>query len=109
MKQAFIRFLNLKQTLTITPKELDATAVQLLEVCASKSHTGKRLTVTDAMKLQTIASPATIHRKLTQLIDADYLSLEYEGRNRRTKYLTPTQKSNDYFTKLGELFIQSSI
>ena len=108
MKNAFIRFLNLKHTMEVSPAELDSTALQLLEICELRDHIGKRLTVTDAMKLDKVASPATIHRKLIQLVDAEYLSLEYEGQNRRTKYLTPTGKSHEYFTKLGEFISQSS-
>jgi len=101
VKNIFIRFLNLREAMKIDPAELDLSALKLLEVCAVKCSSGQRLTVTEAMQLNKIASAATIHRKLNQLIDAGYLSLEYEGQNRRTKYLTPTAKSNEYFTKLG--------
>jgi DNA-binding MarR family transcriptional regulator len=109
MKDAFIRFLNLKNALKVDPADLDLTALRLLEICEMHSHTGQRLTVTQAMCLTQVASPATIHRKLTDLLEAGYLSFEYDGKNRRTKYLTPTSKSHDYFTKLGSVLKQSSL
>lgn len=87
----------------IDPEELDLSALKLLELCEVKCSSGQRITVTEAMQLHEIASPATIHRKLNLLIDAGYLSLEYQGQNRRTKYLTPTAKSDEYFTKLGAM------
>ena len=108
MKEAFIRFLNLKNTLQVEPADLDLTALKLLEICEMSSHSGQRLTVTQAMSLIHVASPATIHRKLTQLLENGYLSFEYATNNRRTKYLTPTSKSHDYFTKLGSVLKQSS-
>lgn len=108
MKNAFIRFLNLRQTLQIDPAELDLTSIKLLEICEVRHDSGNRLTVTEAMKLQQVASPATIHRKVTNLIDAGYLTLEFEGTNRRTKYLTPTSKSSNYFAELGALLKKSN-
>lgn len=108
MKATFIRFLNLKHTMEVEPSDLDLTSIKLLEICELKSYKNQRLSVSAAMNLKSISSPATIHRKLNQLIDAGYLTLEYEGKNKRTKFLTPTQKSHDYFTKLGKLITLSS-
>lgn len=108
MKATFIRFLNLKHTMEIDPIELDLTAIKLLEMCELSSSSKQRLTVSDAMKMKSISSPATIHRKLNKLIDAGYLTLEFEGKNRRTKFLTPTKKSHDYFSKFGKLISLSA-
>lgn len=108
MKEAFIRFLNLKNTLAIEADGLDLTSMQLLEICMVRSDAGQRLTITEAMGLTHVASPGTIHRKLFQLLDAGYVTFEYESNNRRTKYLTPTEKSNEYFAKLGYLLLQSA-
>ncbi len=108
MKDAFIRFLNLKNMLRVEPKDLDLTALKLLEICEMRNDSGKRITVTQAMSLTQVASPATIHKKLIDLLEAGYLSFEFDGKNRRTKYLTPTAKSHDYFTKLGSVLKQSS-
>ncbi len=103
MKNAFIRFLNLKHAAEINTEELDLTSLHLLEVCMLRCHFGNCMTVTEAMQLNKIASPATIHRKLNHLVELQYLTLEFEGKNRRTKYLTPTSKSHEYFSKMGDL------
>ena len=108
MKEAFIRFLYLKNTLAIEADGLDLTSMQLLEICMVRSDAGQRLTITEAMGLTRVASPATIHRKLLQLLDSGYVTFEFENNNRRTKYLTPTAKSNEYFAKLGSLLLQSA-
>jgi DNA-binding MarR family transcriptional regulator len=34
-----------------------------------------------------IASPATLHRKLDELLELGLIQHEHEGKNRRTKYL----------------------
>ena len=55
-----------------------------------------------------IASPATIHRKLDQLREAGMVDSHYEGSNRRTKYLKPTEKAQMYFSTVGGLMQQAS-
>ena len=108
MKKTFIRFLNLKNTLAIDTNELDLTSMKLLEICVMRSDAGQRLTITEAMGLTHVASPATIHRKLLQLLDSGYVTFEFESNNRRTKYLTPTAKCDEYFSKLGSMLLQSA-
>ena len=55
------------------------------------------------MALNAIASPATIHRKLDQLRELGMIDTVFEGKNRRTKYLVPTQAADAYFDKLGKV------
>lgn len=81
--------------------KVDITAQRLLEiisVCARH----EALTVTECMELQELASPATLHRKLDDLREAGLIFQQYEGNNRRTKYLYPTQKALNHFSKLSE-------
>ena len=66
------------------------------------------MTVTQAMTFVHMASPATLHRKLKQLIAAGLISTQCEANNRRTKFLVPTPKANAYFDKVGELMLQLS-
>lgn len=47
------------------------------------------------MMLNEIASPATMYRKLTNLLDARLIEKVFEGKNRRTKYLAPTHKQTN--------------
>ena len=82
---------------------MDLDAKKLLEVIAVRYAQKQALTVTDAMALNTIASPATIHRKLDQLRELGMIDTVFEGKNRRTKYLVPTQAAHDYFEDISQV------
>ena len=102
-KQIYMRFLNLIHALDgdANAPHMDLDAKKLLEVVSVRHDLGKPLTVTDAMALGQIASPATIHRKLDQLRELGMIDTVFEGKNRRTKYLVPTQAAQDYFDAVG--------
>ena len=108
-KQIYLRFLNLIHALDgqANAAVLDLDAKKLLEVIAVRHAAEKPLTVTDAMALTAIASPATIHRKLDQLRELGMIDTVFEGKNRRTKYLTPTQMAHDYFNQVGQVMQQA--
>lgn len=80
-----------------------ADELHLLEKIAISEDTGYPLSVTDAMSIRSVASPATIHRHLERLIENDLVKQKFEGDNRRTKYLFLTAKGNRYFNKLDRL------
>ena len=109
MKSTFLRFLHLKEVLSghQVEAEIDLTAQKLLEVVSLHHAQSKPLTVTDAMQLQGIASPATLHRKLSTLLELGYIEFVFEGTNRRTKYIHPTAKTDAYFDALGQVLQQS--
>ena len=65
------------------------------------------MTISDAMALVHIASPATIHRKLDLLRDVGLVDTVYEGNNRRTKFLVPTPKAMSHFSGLGQAMQQA--
>lgn len=105
----YLRFLNFIHALdgdTNAP-QMDLDAHKLLEVISVKQSQGNPLTVTDAMALQHIASPATIHRKLDQLRELGMIDTVFEGKNRRTKYLVPTQAAQNYFEQIGQVMKQA--
>ena len=108
-KQVYMRFLTLVHALEgqneIPAMDLDAK--KLLEVIAVRHDQKQPLTVTDAMALSSIASPATIHRKLDQLRDLGLIHTVYEGTNRRTKYLVPTEAALAYFNSVGQVMAQA--
>jgi Fe2+ or Zn2+ uptake regulation protein len=103
-KQIYLRFLNLVHALDNqdTSQAMDLDAKKLLEVIAVYHAQEKPLTVTDAMALRSIASPATIHRKLDQLREFGMIDMVFEGKNRRTKFLVPTQAAHNYFEQVGK-------
>lgn len=109
MKSTFIRFLQLKEVLTgqQVDAEIDLTCQKLLEVVSLRHSEQKPLCVTEAMQLNGIASPATLHRKLSTLLEYGYVTFDFEGKNRRTKFIHPTAKADQYFSALGEIMTQS--
>ncbi len=89
--RAYFRFLALVETPTNLLK-VSRDALALLDVIASCADLDP-LSVTEAMSLSDIASPATIHRKLDELVEAGLVTHDYREGNRRTKYLLPTKKA----------------
>jgi DNA-binding MarR family transcriptional regulator len=85
---------------------IDETARYLLNVIAVSYANGKALTVTQAMSLKSVASAATIHRKLDALIEVGLIEQRFEGKNRRTKYLVPTKLAEKHFSSLGNVMSQ---
>ena len=82
---------------------VDRDALALLDVIASCADEGlEPLSVTEAMSLKEIASPATIHRKLNLLVAANLVTHEYRDNNRRIKYLLPTAKARAYYGFLSQ-------
>jgi DNA-binding MarR family transcriptional regulator len=58
--------------------------------------------VTAAMNQPQIASPATLHRKLDDLRLLGLISHEFEGKNRRTKYLKMSTAGRLYTTLMSQ-------
>ena len=58
--------------------------------------------VSQAIALNKIASPATLHRKLDELREAGLIEQVFEGTDRRTKYLVPTKAVDFYFAKMSK-------
>ena len=105
MGKLYLRFLRIARDVDVqkTPvKNIDSTALLLLNEIAVQHHEGKNITVTQAMLLSNIASPATVHRKLDELRDAGLIEQVFEGKNRRTKYLIPTKEADSYFAKMSK-------
>ena len=100
MNNSYLRFLqNISQTTTRLQlnKDLSPTAILLLNEIAVKDFEKQPLTVSQAMELCALGSPANLHRKIYELHEAGMISLEHVGTNRRTKYLMITQAARDYF------------
>ena len=107
----YLRFLSLLHAIEGKGElpNLDLDAKRLLEVIAVQHSQGKPLTVSDAMAMTQIASPATIHRKLDVLREIGMIDTYFEGKNRRTKYLCPTPQAEKYFSQVGEVMQQAGL
>ena len=93
--RAYFKFLALIEEPTVLLK-VSRDALALLDVIASCAEHDP-LSVTEAMTLASIASPATIHRKLDELVAANLVTHEYRDNNRRTKYLMPTKRAWEHY------------
>lgn len=99
MKNAYLRFVTLSSSLDL---KIDLTAEKLLEIISICSG-HEALTVTEAMTMSDIASPATIHRKIKNLRKAGLVATERRDDNNRTKYLVPTIRALKHFHEKGKL------
>ncbi len=105
----YLRFLALAHAVTANLENdaLDATAMRLLDTIAVAVAQNNALTVTQAMQLSNIASPATIHRKLDALYENELIKHVFRDKNRRTKYLITTAKAEKHFIDLGNALVQA--
>lgn len=81
----------------------DHTERRLFEAIAIRWVEGNYMTVTEAMQLNFVASPATIHRKLDHLLLTGYVKAEYKNNNKRTKYLALTNWGVNYLNLKARL------
>jgi hypothetical protein len=110
-KSVYLRFTNLIAALWENENKNtrnDLTSQKLLDEITTAHLAGKTLTVSELMQLSNIGSPATLHRKMTQLIDADWLQFEFTEMNHRTKFVVPTAKANAFYHRAGKLLSQSA-
>ena len=110
MPNVYLKFLQniaALEPIQLKYKDLSPTAILLLNEIAVKDFEDQPLTVTQAMGFNELGSPANLHRKLDELIDAGMISFLYNGTNRRTKYITLTQAAFDYFQTKSKAMVQA--
>jgi len=101
---AYLRFLRLAKVIQALPDgmEMDANEKALLQAVVLRWYEGQPMTVREAIALDDLGSPATLHKRITRLREKEMLStLNLEG-DRRAKFLIPTQRTLDYFSHLGQ-------
>ena len=110
MSQLYLQFLRLAQvveTQNTAVRNIDSNGLLLLNEIALQHFAGKTLSVTQAMALKKLASPATLHRKIDALREAGLIEQIFVGKNRRTKYLVPTKDTHAYFAKLSKAIMSA--
>lgn len=100
----YLRFLALTSRASLP---CDLVATKLLQVIAV--HGEDHMTVTEVMNQADIASPASLHRKLDDLLTLGLVSLNYRGANRRTKYVAPTKLAEAYFHQMGKAISEAAV
>ena len=110
MPNVYLKFLQniaALEPIQLKYKDLSPTAILLLNEIAVKDFEEQPLKVTQAMGFNALGSPANLHRKITELLDAEMISLEHVGTNRRTKYLMITQAARDYFQIKNDAMVKA--
>lgn len=102
--QAYLKFLNLVKAIRDLPTfpMLDAVEQSLLDSFAAVWHTGKQITVLEAMHMSKEISPSTVHRRLKTLRAKGMIMLINDTTDSRTKYVMPTPLANQFFDQLGQ-------
>lgn len=110
MKSLYLSYANnvIQGEDLFSPPQLDHESSKLLEIISVAHAQNKPLTVTEAMRLRIVASPASIHRKLDQLRELGYVDGVYQGKNRRTRYLMPLSKAEMHFKNLGQAISEAA-
>lgn len=102
--QAYLKFLNLVKAIRDLPTfpALDAVEQSLLDSFAAVWHTGKHITVLEAMHMSKDISPSTVHRRLKTLRAKGMITLVNDDTDSRTKYVVPTPLATQFFDQLGQ-------
>lgn len=103
-ESVYLRFLSLCQALDRKQRhEVDATAMQLLGEIGVAEFNESPKSVTELMALTHIASPATVHRKLDDLIKSGLVATRFALPDRRTKRVHVTAKGHKFFASRDKL------
>jgi len=78
-------------------------ALALFVVIVLNHEKGHPLTISEAMALNYMASSAALHKRIDDLREAGMVCVTFKGKNRRTKFLTPTDKGERYLKFMGQL------
>ncbi len=105
----YLRFLNLVQAIRALPDfpDLDPVEERLLNLFASVWHSGKQITVLQAMGMSTDVSSTTAHRRLKSLRKKGVIILVADEADNRVKYVQPTPVAQQYFSRLGKCLDQA--
>lgn len=98
LTSAYLRFLQLINTIEALPglNELAANEKALFDSVLVHWSKGHPLTVRMAIGQELLGSPATLHKRLKRLIAKDLILTRYQGGDKRTKYLEPSEKGLAY-------------
>ncbi len=106
---SFQRFLSLVEALRQTPvfPTIDAVEERMLNSMAATWHSGKRITVMEAMHMFPGISPSTVHRRLKSLRAMGMLELVSDEVDTRIKYVTASPRANEYFSALDRCMLEA--
>jgi len=104
LAEAYFRFVQLAKSLQTGIPDvmaMDANERALLDAVALSWFEGRPLTVREAIAMDHLGSPATLHKRITRLRQKDMLVAQNQEGDRRAKYLVPSDKTLKLFSALG--------
>jgi hypothetical protein len=84
------------------PGEFDANHKALFESAVMHWSEGKPLSVLETISQTELGSPATLHKRLQRLIALDFVKSESKSSDKRTKFISPTDKGIAYMAWVGD-------
>lgn len=108
---AYLRFLELTSAVEALPGMdfFDPNHKALFEAILLSWSQGHAMTVREAIGRAELGSPATLHKRLVRLRQAELVAVEFIAGDRRSKLLVPTEKGLDYVSKFGSQLAQLSL
>jgi DNA-binding MarR family transcriptional regulator len=107
-----INFLQLCESnctlITHYSSHISPAALALFVVIVLNHEKGHPLNISDAMALDQMASSAALHKRINDLREAGMVCVTFKGKNRRTKFLAPTDKGERYLKLMGQLLRRAS-
>jgi hypothetical protein len=101
---AYMRFLQLARSVQQLPDgpNLDANEKALLEEIALSWFEDRVMTVREAIGLNHLGSPATLHKRIMRLRHKNLLKTFNQPEDKRAKYLIPTDQTIAMFGDFGK-------
>jgi hypothetical protein len=105
---AYLRFLELASAVETLPGMdfFDPNHKALFEAIVLRWSQGQAMTVREAISHTELGSPATLHKRLVRLRQAELITVQSIEGDRRTKLLVPTEAGLDYASRLGSQLVQ---
>ena len=104
-QQLYFRFLTRAQSLdkqqgvaALVPSE-----AHLLQEVVLRDFERRAFTVSEALAMKHLGSPATLHKRLLRLRAAGLLSYKKDVTDHRTKYLIATPLAMQHYERMGEV------
>ena len=107
----YTKFLNLLRGISQLDKYPTMTPLSklILDQIALHEALGKPFTVREMIGFYQIASPATLHKHLTNLRSSGYVIAKTKDDDKRTKHLVLSPLGHQYVNALSKAIVQAAI
>lgn len=101
--EAYFRFLQLVSAVEALPgmDQFGVNERALFQEILLAWSMSEPLSVRQAIDIEHLGSPATLHKRVSRLRNMDLIDAVSEEGDRRTKYLVPTDKGHKYIERLS--------